>query len=268
MAVLGRSELERGIRRGHYITNPRTVNDQFPDLQNASYDLTAGVAVWREPSSKAGLDGATREERYTDAADGDVPQPTVELQAAQMLSIITKEELALPADVCGTVYSKNSVALRGIFAFNAGHVDPGYKGPIIIRLLSLRRTKLTLTMGQPVFLIVFEKLDHAANIAESPSFTQEEALLAVRDFADHALSNALFELYAGAIEERLDDHKNTVLEKVRTEFDDRFVRKESVSYLIWMRIGVAAAVAIGAAGALVTIVSRWPDFVKVLGGGK
>ena len=90
----------------------------------------------------------------------------------------------------------------------------------------------------------------------------------MRDFADPALSNALFELYAGAIEERLDDHKNTVLEKVRTEFDDRFVRKESVSYLIWMRIGVAAAVAIGAAGALVTIVSRWPDFVKVLGGGK
>ena len=123
-------------------------------------------------------------------------------------------------------------------------------------------------MGQPVFLVVFEKLDQAANVAASPSFTHEQALLAVRDFANDALSNALFELYAGAIEERLDDHKSAVLEKVRTEFDDRFVGKENVSNLIWIRIGVAVAVAIGAAGALVTIVSRWPDFIKVLGGGK
>src|SRR5580693_7581434 len=89
---------------------------------------------------------------------------TVELQPGQMMSIITKEELAIPADVCATVYSKNSIALKGIFAFNAGHVDPGYRGPIIIRVLNLRRTKLTLTMGQPVFLIVFEKLDQEADI--------------------------------------------------------------------------------------------------------
>jgi deoxycytidine triphosphate deaminase len=242
------------------------VKGEFPDLQGASYDLTAGVAVWRE-SSKAALDGATREERYIEAGDG-AHQPTVELQPGQMMSIITREELALPADVCGTVYSKNSIALRGIFAFNAGHVDPGYRGPIIIRLLNLRRTKLTLTMGQPVFLIVFERLDQAADTATSPSFTYEKALLAVRDFANDALSNALFELYAGAIEERLDDHKNLVLEKVRKEFEDKFVQKENVGHLIWIGIGIAAAVALAGMSALVTIVSRWPEFIKVLGWGK
>ncbi len=264
MAVLGRSEIGDGIREGRYIKNPRIVDGKFPDLQNASYDLTAGVAVWRE-SGKAGIDGATREARSID--DADLHQPTVELQPGQMMSIITKEELAIPADVCATVYSKNSIALKGIFAFNAGHVDPGYRGPIIIRVLNLRRTKLTLTMGQPVFLIVFEKLDQEADITASPSLTHEKALLAVRDFANDALSNALFELYAGAIEERLDNHKNSLLDKVRSEFDERFVQKENLRYHLWVAIGIAVATLVALAAALVNIVSRWPDFMKVLRAG-
>jgi len=264
VAVLGRSEIGDGIRQGRYIKNPRTVDGKFPDLQSASYDLTAGVAVWRE-SGKAGLDGATREARSLD--DADLHQPTVDLQPGQMMSIITKEELSIPADVCATVYSKNSIALKGIFAFNAGHVDPGYQGPIIIRVLNLRRTKLTLTMGQPVFLIVFEKLDQEADITTSPSLTHEKALLAVRDFANDALSNALFELYAGAIEEKLDNHKNSLLDKMRSEFDQRFVQKETLRYHLWVSIGITAGVLVTLVAAIVNIVSRWPDFMKVLRGG-
>ena len=52
MAVLGRIELENGLRQGSYVANPRIIDGEYPDLQNASYDLTAGVAVWRE-SGKA-----------------------------------------------------------------------------------------------------------------------------------------------------------------------------------------------------------------------
>jgi hypothetical protein len=169
--------------------------------------------------------------------------------------------------VCATVYSKNSIALKGIFAFNAGHVDPGYQGPIIIRVLNLRRTKLTITMGQPVFLIVFEKLDQEADITTSPSLTHEKALLAVRDFANDALSNALFELYAGAIEEKLDNHKNSLLDKMRSEFDQRFVQKETLRYHLWVSIGITAGILVTLAAAIVNIVSRWPDFMKVLRGG-
>jgi deoxycytidine triphosphate deaminase len=108
MAVLGRSELERGLRTGDYVANPRIANNnEFPDLQNASYDLTAGVAVWREPG-KAGIDGATRTEFCLDPlAEGD-HQPTVDLHPGQMMSVITREDLALPLDVCGTVFSKDA----------------------------------------------------------------------------------------------------------------------------------------------------------------
>src|ERR1700733_11944722 len=140
MAVLSRVELEQGIREGRYVANPRVHGNDFPDLQNASYDLTAGVAVWRE-SGRAGLDGTTQTVFCVDPAIAGLHQPTVDLHPGQMMSIITREDLALPQNVCATVFSKNSIALNGIFAFNAGHVDPGYQGPIIIRLLNLRRAK-------------------------------------------------------------------------------------------------------------------------------
>ena len=65
----------------------------------------------------------------------------------------------MPSCLCGTVYSRNSLALAGILALNAGHVDPGYKGPIAIRLINLRATPWTLTLGQAIFTITFQTVD-------------------------------------------------------------------------------------------------------------
>ena len=265
MAVLGRAELERGLRTGDYVANPRIANGEFPDLQNASYDLTAGVAVWRE-SGKAGIDGTTQTKFCVDPLTEGHHQPTVDLHPGQMMSVITREDLVLPLDVCGTVFSKNSIALRGIFAFNAGHVDPGYKGPIIIRLLNLRRTKVTITLGEPLYIIVFEKLDGRVAEGRSPSFTRDQALAAVRHFANDALSNALFELYAGAIEDRLQDHKDSLLTKLRDEFNKTFVTETKLKTLIWAYIVGAIVAVIALAGTIVSAVSRWPDFLKVISG--
>lgn len=265
MAVLERTEIEAGIRAGQFITNPRVVDEQFVDLQAASYDLTAGVAVWRD-NGEGRVDGVTHEVRFRNPADRMDHQQTVELQPGQMMSIITREELVVPPDVCATVYSKNTVALKGIFAFNAGHVDPGYRGPIILRVLNLRRTKFTLTMGQPVFLVVFERLKAASSFPSIPACTHENALLAVRDFSNYALGNALFELYAGEIEKRLDRHRSSVLETVRRDFEGKFVERERVGHIIWVRIGIAVAALVAMLAGIVNIVSLWPDCVRVLRG--
>jgi deoxycytidine triphosphate deaminase len=265
VAVLSRIELERGLRQGSYVANPRIIDGEYPDLQNASYDLTAGVAVWRE-SGKAGIDGTTQTQFCVDPCTEGCQQPTVDLHPGQMMSVITREDLALPLNVCGTVFSKNSIALRGIFAFNAGHVDPGYKGPIIIRLLNLRRTKVTITLGEPLYIIVFEKLDAHVPPGRSPSFSRDQALSAVRHFANDALGNALFELYAGAIEDRLQDHKHSLLSKLRDEFNKTFVTEEKLKRLIWSYIVGAIVAVIALAGAIISAVSRWPDFIKVVSG--
>ena len=121
------------------------------DVQAASYDLRAGIALWKDKGSH---------ELKLLFYDPTAPnQPVVTLLPGQMVFVITHEELNLPADVCGTVYSRNRLQKQNILALNAGHVDPGYRGPIIIRLINLGQTEWPLTLGEAVFTVVFHTVE-------------------------------------------------------------------------------------------------------------
>src|SRR5215213_5516283 len=125
MGVLNQAELDRRLKKGELIKNPRCLPDGSFDLQPASYDLMAGRAVWKETnSSRSKAGGVQIVEELFDSNILQGRQPHVSLQPGQMMSVITHEEILMPRELCGTVYSKNGLALNGIFAFNAGHVDP------------------------------------------------------------------------------------------------------------------------------------------------
>src|SRR5438105_4385729 len=95
--VLTSQELVERIKAGKLIRNPRLKDGNF-DVQPASYDLTAGRAVWTDPQS-----GETKELLYS---PGSTEKPFAILQPGQMMSVITTEEILMPADLCGTVFSK------------------------------------------------------------------------------------------------------------------------------------------------------------------
>jgi deoxycytidine triphosphate deaminase len=237
--VLTAAELIKRMSAGQLIRNVRLSGGK-PDVQPASYDLTAGRAVWTEPKS-----GETKELVYNPAL---VEKPYVVLQPGQMMSIITHEEILMPKDLCGTVFSKNRLALNGIFAFNAGHVDPGFEGPIVIRLINLRRSRFTVNLGERIFTIVFQTLaegDPADRLLTRPAITMDETVRQVRQFADVALSNALFDLYADSITQRLDDHRTDIIAKLREDLSKEFVRKEKFgAFLIewsWKKLLVLAS---------------------------
>jgi deoxycytidine triphosphate deaminase len=237
--VLAAAELIKRMGAGQLIRKVR-LSDGQPDVQPASYDLTAGRAVWTEPKS-----GETKELVY----NPDLPEkPFVVLQPGQMMSIITHEEILMPRDLCGTVFSKNKLALNGIFAFNSGHVDPGFEGPIVIRLINLRRSRFTVNLGERIFTIVFQTLaevDPPSQLRTRPAITMDETVRQVRQFADVALSNALFDLYADSITQRLDDHRTEILAKLREDLGKEFVRKEKFgTFLVewsWKKLLVLAS---------------------------
>ena len=192
MGVLCRAELERRIELGELIENVRRKNGK-PDLQPASYDLSAGRAVWKE-AGRSDKPPQVMERSYDDKVDF-LYQHAVTLYPGQMMTVITRESVKMPRDLCGNVFSKNRLALSGIFAFNAGHVDPGYHGQIVIRLINLRETTWTLSLGAPIFTIVFQTLEKPGppeSLPFRPPISPAETLQQVRDFADVALSNALF----------------------------------------------------------------------------
>jgi len=262
--VITAPELIRRMNAGLLIRNVRRVDGQ-PDVQPASYDLTAGRAVWTDP--KSGDKPGERRELIYDPA---LPEkPFMVLQPGQMMSIITREEILMPPDLCGTVFSKNKLALNAIFAFNAGHVDPGFEGPIVIRLINLGRNSFTVTLGDRIFTIVFQTLadgDPSDQLLTRPAITMDETVSQVRHFADIALSNALFDLYADSIARRLDDHRTEIISKLREDLSKDFVRKEGFGAFLlkwgWARF----LVILGVIAATVAIVKNWGDIVARLHG--
>lgn len=260
MGTIYKAELERRIERGELITEPRRVGDKL-DLQPASYDLMSGTIVWKDSQGDSRVLHYKPEHPFNS-------QEHVTLQPGQMISVITHEELRVPIDCCASVFSKNNLALSGIFAFNAGHVDPGYSGPIIVRLLSLRSSPFTITLGKPIFTVVFEKLDVASEDKEKlvrrGPLTKEEALAKVLQFADVALTNALFDLYAGKIQEILDTHRSATLLTIQGEMEKTFVKADGLNArLAWWAFG-AVGTAIVFVGIVLGMMSNWGRITGIL----
>jgi len=111
-----------------------------------------------------------------------------------MIFVVSYEEIKMPLDLCGTVYSRNSLAQKGILALNAGHIDPGFKGPITIKLINLRSVDYTVELGQPIFTIVFHTLDNVDTFIKPFEITREETLRRIYEATDISLNNALYDL--------------------------------------------------------------------------
>ena len=86
MGVLNRDEIERRLQNGGLLRNPRRGEDGKFDIEIDSYDLTAGTAVWKEPT-RDGDGGNVETMRYLREPLG-VAQPTVTVQPGQMIFVV------------------------------------------------------------------------------------------------------------------------------------------------------------------------------------
>lgn len=252
MGILNKDEIKRRLEKGELMIRARKDNNDHFDVEPDSYDLTAGAAVWKEvlPDNKFEIITVL----YKDDSP-DKEQPTITVQPGQMIYVITLEEVNLPLEICGTVYSRNNIALEGILALNAGHVDPGYKGPIVIRLINLKATPWTLHLGNAIFTITFQTVDHVEGdkLESGPIYPFEKMLERVRKTAENSLSNALFDLYADKIDVRLNEHYTTVQQNLREDLTKTFLpRSEIISCLFkhawaWIITGIVVLSTVGAA---------------------
>ena len=236
MGILNRDEIERRLEKGELSRYARRKNDGRFDIEPASYDLTAGKAVWKEPI-KANSKGVVETRSYNPGRPID-EQLTVSVAPGQMIFVITQEDILMPVNLCGGVYLRNNLAREGILALNAGHVDPGFEGPIVIRLINLRATTWTLTLGTPIFTIVFQTLDvsPADKLVTHHAIPADDTLLKVRNSADAALSNALFDLYALEMEVRLYEHYASVEQRIRSSLSQEFLKRNEFGSPLFIKI--------------------------------
>ncbi|MDO9405338.1 MAG: hypothetical protein Q7T87_14995 [Polaromonas sp.] len=88
---------------------------------------------------------------------------SIVLKPGGVLSMFTLEELVLPPDILATVFPINSQSSRGLLVLNPGHVDPGYDGPITVKVLNISKSEMMIKLGQPIFTAIFERLETATS---------------------------------------------------------------------------------------------------------
>ncbi len=234
MPILNRPEIIRGIKAGDLVLKAQHDAGGEPIVEAASYDLRAGIVVWRERDSGDLIIRTFDETQKI--------QPVVTLQPGQMVFVITEEDLKLGPGVSGTVYSRNKLQKENVLALNAGHVDPGYQGPILIRLINLGAQPWPITLGQAVFTVVFHTVEPDPAFKPVDRRTKDETLEAAKKTAASAFSNPFHDLYKAEISRQLQEHYSTAESNIRDALSQHFyLKKELPLLLIEIGLGIVGA---------------------------
>jgi deoxycytidine triphosphate deaminase len=234
MPILNKPQIKKLLSDNKLIRNSaRDENGEFT-IEAASYDLRVGTLLWQDATTKN-----VRLIEYDDKKPS--PEPFT-VQPGQMVFVITHEELWLPPEICGTVYSRNKLQKQNILALNAGHVDPGYEGPIIIRLINLGLHSWPIRVGDAVFTVVFHTVDIDPEFRPKDRRTKEQMVAVAMETALQAFSNPFHDLYKRQIQEQLDEHylkfETSLHKKLSKEF---FTRDDLKGFLFF-----AGAIIVGA----------------------
>lgn len=229
MPILNKTQIQELINGNDLIRNALREQGGAPAVEAASYDLRAGIVLWKDRGSK------DLEAKYF--RDEAAEQAMVTLQPGQMVFVITHEELQIPANICGTVYSRNKLQRENILAVNAGHVDPGYDGPIIIRLINLGAQSWAIRLGDAVFTIVFHTVEPAKGFEPSDRRSKDQMLTSAMITASNAFSNPFHDLYRDEISRQLHEHYATVESNIRIALENEFFRRRELPLLLFEVIG-------------------------------
>lgn len=130
------------------LSHRRLIKDGIPEnVEGCSYDLRIGT-IFREGRIIKGKQGA-----------GD----QVLLQPGEIISLFTLEELDLPANIAATAFPINALSSQGLLVLNPGHIDPGFNGPLTVRVINIRYTPKSIDLGTPIFTVIFERLPQPTN---------------------------------------------------------------------------------------------------------
>jgi len=236
MPILSKKEIECRIAKGELVKDPRRDAKKNPLVETASYDLSVGTILWKDRDS-----GEVKQLDF-DSTKDDFSQPFMTLQPGQMVLVISKEDLIMPLDVCGTVYSRNRLQKENILALNAGHVDPGYEGPIIIRLINLSSLPWNLKLGQPVFTTVFHSVDPRGEKKDQRS--RVDTLEAARKTIAEAYANPFHDSYKEQIDRQLGQYYLEKEADLREKFSKEFFRRDQVILFASIILGTVFAIVV------------------------
>jgi dCTP deaminase len=134
----------------------------------ASIDLRLGNTLrlphwyWRNPVTRPFAWALSSQDPKEDPDQfwGDfVTFKTFTLWPGQFVLCHSLEEITIPLDHVGILYSKSSTGRLGLEHLHAGYADPGFFGQLTFEFSNMAPWPVRLTAGQPLMQLVFEQLN-------------------------------------------------------------------------------------------------------------
>lgn len=238
-----------------------TPSHSSKQYQPASLDLTVGAII--TPETVIDLNSGAKD---------------VRLAPGGVATILTQEELHLPIDFIGTAFAINVLSHRGLLVLNSGHIDPGYRGVLAVKLVNLQKTSYTLRLGDPIFTVVFDRIAKDAEPYSGRYLNLQERIDFIRGAVENTAPAALLDIHGDGLKHVIDKavyndierYQNTVinvaknyddalreslkvridnLEKLLKTLEDETIKKHQLGKAIWsdLKTWILGLIILGAA---------------------
>ncbi len=137
IAILRYEDIEEELRHDRLITEHIQSS-----IQPSSYDLRVGT-VFR--------DGQIINQKHHKADEQIVIQPGEILSLGHNGGVTIDGQIAI-------AFPMNKWSSEGLLVLNPGFVDPGFNGPLSVKIVNLRKTRISISRGQAIFTVGFFRL--------------------------------------------------------------------------------------------------------------
>jgi deoxycytidine triphosphate deaminase len=162
------------------IPHPEAESGQY---QSSSFDLSVGTIV---------VPGQGKTDQHP-------------MNPGDIATMLTNEELNMPVDLSARVFPINNLSRKGLLVLNPGHIDPGYKGVISVKLINLTENTEVIHHGMEIFTCIFESLGKEASSYSRPYYPPDERATRIRRDAERSAPSALVEVQGEGFEQIAQD---------------------------------------------------------------
>ena len=86
-------------------------------------------------------------------------QQQICIPPGQFAHLLTEEIVEMPNDALGLISMKSGLKIRGLVNVSGFHIDPGYRGRLLLSVYNAGPNNIVVTRGDPTFLVWYSFLD-------------------------------------------------------------------------------------------------------------
>ena len=149
MGARNGDQIKNLVREGRLAIHPFDENL----VQPASIDLRIGPKLLASP---LGPEDLGREITLNEKT------PSYAIQTGQMVAVMSREHITIPLDLCSNSFGiRSEFVIKGLQCFGGPHLDPGWRGHLIVSLQNVGPEPINIEYDQPFFTVTFDRLEES-----------------------------------------------------------------------------------------------------------